>query len=182
MASRFWVSKAASYLKNFTFSRGFASVGGKDLKYADSHEWVKLKGNSAIIGITDHGQDHLGDVVSVELPEVGDTITQGSSFGAVKSVMATSVINSPVSGKVIGVNKDLTTSPGLVNGSPYEKGWIIEVEISDTNEVNSLMNSERYSKFCEEEKRNFFRGGGCGGAGCGSAGACGGGCGGGCGG
>ncbi|KVI08210.1 Glycine cleavage H-protein [Cynara cardunculus var. scolymus] len=92
MASRFWVSKVASYLKNLTFNRSFASAG-----------------NSAIIGITDHGQDHLRDMVSVELSEVGATVTQGSSFGAVKSVMSTSDINSPVSGKVIGVNKDLTT-------------------------------------------------------------------------
>ncbi|KVH94943.1 hypothetical protein Ccrd_002995 [Cynara cardunculus var. scolymus] len=93
MASRFWVSKAASYLKNFTFNRGFASAG-----------------NSAIIGITDYGQDHLGGVVSIELLEVGATVTQESSFGAVKSVMTTSDINAPVSGKVIGVNKDLTTT------------------------------------------------------------------------
>lgn len=86
----------------------------KDLKYADSHEWVKVNGNSATIGITDHAQDHLGDVVYVELPEVGSHVTQGSGFGAVESVKATSDINSPVSGKVVEVNEELTSSPGLV--------------------------------------------------------------------
>ncbi|XP_071735491.1 glycine cleavage system H protein 2, mitochondrial-like [Rutidosis leptorrhynchoides] len=152
MGSRLmWASKAAaSYLKISTFNRGFASVV-KDLKYADSHEWAKVEGNSATVGITDHAQDHLGDVVYVELPEVGTTVTQGTSFGAVESVKATSDINSPVSGKVVEVNEQLSSSPGLVNGSPYEDGWIMKVEISDTNEVNSLMDSDQYSKFCEEE-------------------------------
>nr|XP_043633755.1 glycine cleavage system H protein 2, mitochondrial [Erigeron canadensis] len=144
-------SKAASYLKISTFNRAFASSVLKDLKYAESHEWAKVEGNCATVGITDHAQDHLGDVVFVELPEVGDEVTQGSSFGAVESVKATSDINSPVSGKVTEVNEELTDKPGLVNGSPYEKGWIIKVEISDKNAVNSLMDSEQYSKFCEEE-------------------------------
>nr|GFA13626.1 glycine cleavage system H protein 2, mitochondrial [Tanacetum cinerariifolium] len=134
MGSRLmWATKAASYLKiSTTFNtRGFASVL-KDLKYADSHEWVKVNGNSATV-------------------EVGTAVTQGSSFGAVESVKATSDINSPVSGKVVEVNEELTSSPGLVNGSPYENGWIIKVEVSDANEVSSLMDSEQYTKFCEEE-------------------------------
>ena len=87
----------------------------KDLKYADSHEWVKVDGNSATVGITDHAQDHLGDVVYVELPEVGTTVTQGGGFGAVESVKATSDINSPVSGKVVEVNEELNSSPALVS-------------------------------------------------------------------
>jgi glycine cleavage system H protein len=87
----------------------------KDLKYADSHEWVKVEGNSATVGITDHAQDHLGDVVYVELPEVGAPVTQGSGFGAVESVKATSDIYSPVSGKVVEVNVELSDSPGLVS-------------------------------------------------------------------
>ena len=85
------------------------------MKYADSHEWVKVDGKSATIGITDHAQDHLGDVVYVELPEAGKTVTQGDSFGAVESVKATSDINSPVSGKVVEVNGELTSSPALVS-------------------------------------------------------------------
>ncbi len=87
----------------------------KDLKYADSHEWVKVEGNSATVGITDHAQDHLGDVVYVELPEVGAPVTQDSSFGAVKSLKATRDIYSPLSGKVLEVNGELTDSPGLVS-------------------------------------------------------------------
>lgn len=150
MASRLWASRAASYLRLSVFHRGFSSVV-KDLKYADSHEWVKIDGNSAIVGITDHAQDHLGDVVYVELPEAGAAVNQGSGFGAVESVKATSDINSPVSGKVVEVNEELNSSPGLVNASPYENGWIIKVEMSDTGELNSLMDSEQYTKFCEEE-------------------------------
>ncbi|KAA8544744.1 hypothetical protein F0562_019552 [Nyssa sinensis] len=150
MASRLWASRAASYLRISVLHRGFSSVV-KDLKYADSHEWVKVKGNSAIVGITDHAQDHLGDVVYVELPEVGAAVTQGGSFGAVESVKATSDINSPVSGKVVEINEELSNSPGLVNASPYENGWIIKVEMSSTDELTSLMDSDQYSKFCEEE-------------------------------
>ncbi|KAK4857679.1 hypothetical protein QYF36_004408 [Acer negundo] len=151
MASRLlWASRAASYLRISAFNRGFASVI-KDLKYADSHEWVKIDGNSATVGITNHAQDHLGDVVYVELPEVGVAVTQGSGFGAVESVKATSDINSPVSGKVVEVNKELSESPGLVNSSPYEKGWIIKVELKDAGELNNLMDADKYSKFCEEE-------------------------------
>ncbi|KAJ0980810.1 hypothetical protein J5N97_009065 [Dioscorea zingiberensis] len=151
MASRLlWASRAASFLRISTINRGFSSVL-KDLKYADTHEWVKVDGSSAIIGITDHAQDHLGDVVYVELPDVGNEVTQGKSFGAVESVKATSDINSPVSGEVVDVNTELNGSPGLVNASPYDKGWIIKVQIKDQNELDSLMDSERYTKFCEEE-------------------------------
>ncbi|XP_057972432.1 glycine cleavage system H protein 2, mitochondrial [Malania oleifera] len=150
MASRLWASRAASHLRISVLHRGFSSVV-KDLKYADSHEWVKVEGTSATVGITDHAQDHLGDVVYVELPEVGAAVSQGNSFGAVESVKATSDINSPVSGKVVEVNEELSNSPGLVNASPYENGWIIKVEMSDSNEVKSLMGSDQYSKFCEEE-------------------------------
>ncbi|GER41008.1 glycine cleavage system H family protein [Striga asiatica] len=150
MASRLLATRAASYLKISVPHRCFATVM-KDLKYADSHEWVKVEGESATVGITDHAQDHLGDVVYVELPEEGAEVKQGSSFGAVESVKATSDINSPVSGKVVEVNSKLNDSPGLVNASPYENGWIIKVEVKDSNELNNLMNSDQYSKFCEEE-------------------------------
>ncbi|XP_023520355.1 glycine cleavage system H protein 2, mitochondrial [Cucurbita pepo subsp. pepo] len=151
MASRLlWASRAASFLRISTPYRGFASVV-KDLKYATSHEWVKVEGDKATIGITDHAQDHLGDVVYVELPEVGASVKQDGSFGAVESVKATSDINSPVSGKIVEVNDELSSSPGLVNSSPYENGWIIKVEVSDSNELKNLMDSEQYSKFCEEE-------------------------------
>ncbi|KAL5718894.1 NAD-dependent glutamate dehydrogenase [Ranunculus cassubicifolius] len=153
MASRLlWASRAAaSHLRlSISHHRAFASVV-KDLKYLDSHEWIKAEGNSATVGITDHAQDHLGDVVYVELPEVGANVTQGASFGVVESVKATSDINSPVSGKVIEVNEELNGSPGLINSSPYEKGWIMKVEINNAAEIESLMDADKYTKFCEEE-------------------------------
>ncbi|GFP82004.1 glycine cleavage system h protein 2 mitochondrial [Phtheirospermum japonicum] len=150
MASRLWATKAASYFRISVPHRGFATVI-KDLKYAESHEWVKIEGNSATVGITDHAQDHLGDVVYVELPEEGAEVKQNEGFGAVESVKATSDINSPISGKVVEVNTKLNDSPGLVNASPYENGWIIKVELKDTEELSGLMDSDQYSKFCEEE-------------------------------
>ncbi|XP_074276633.1 glycine cleavage system H protein 2, mitochondrial-like [Silene latifolia] len=151
MALRLFASRAASRLGiSSVFPRTFATVIG-DLKYTDSHEWVKVEGNSATVGITDHAQVHLGDVVYVELPEEGASVTQGSAFGAVESVKATSDVNSPVSGKVIQVNEKLTESPGLINGNPYGQGWIMKVEVSDAGELNALMDSKKYSQFCEEE-------------------------------
>uniref|UniRef100_K3YMG1 Glycine cleavage system H protein n=1 Tax=Setaria italica TaxID=4555 RepID=K3YMG1_SETIT len=101
----------------------------KDLKYADTHEWVKVEGDSAT--------DHLGDVVYVELPEVDISVSQGKNFGAVESVKATSDINSPVSGEVVEVNEKLSEEPGLVNASPYDKGWIIKVKLSDSDNGGS---------------------------------------------
>ncbi|EOA19491.1 hypothetical protein CARUB_v10002165mg [Capsella rubella] len=153
MASRLLCASSmiASHLRISISQRGFSSVVLKDLKYADSHEWVKIEGNKATVGITDHAQEHLGDVVYVELPDVGRSVSQGESFGAVESVKATSDINSPVSGKVFQVNQNLSESPALVNSSPYEQGWIIKVELSDAGEVKKLMDSDKYSKFCEEE-------------------------------
>ncbi|ESQ52122.1 hypothetical protein EUTSA_v10017361mg [Eutrema salsugineum] len=152
MAARFLLaSRVASYLRISVAQRGFSSVVLKDLKYADSHEWVKIEGKKATFGITDHAQDHLGDVVYVELPDMGHSVSQGESFGAVESVKATSDIFSPISGKVVEVNEELTESPGLVNSSPYDKGWLIKVEVSDAGEAQKLMDSEKYSKFCEEE-------------------------------
>ncbi|KAL6561857.1 NAD-dependent glutamate dehydrogenase [Orobanche gracilis] len=153
MASRLWATRAASYLRISIPHRGFSTVI-KDLRYAESHEWVKVEGNSATVGITDHAQDHLGDVVYAELPEEGTVVEQGASFGAVESVKATSDINSPISGKVVQVNTKLNDSPGLVNASPYENGWIIKVEMKDAEELNILMDADQYSKFCEEEDAN----------------------------
>ncbi|KAK6928666.1 Glycine cleavage system H-protein/Simiate [Dillenia turbinata] len=166
MACRVFASRAASYLRISVPLRNFSTVL-KDLKYADTHEWAKVDGDSAVVGITDHAQDHLGDVVYVELPEVGATVTQGGSFGAVESVKATSDVNSPVSGKVIEVNEELNNSPGLVfvdipsrqaflelcvNGSPYENGWIIKVEMSNKGELNSLMDSDRLVSACSLQR------------------------------
>ncbi|KAJ8510506.1 hypothetical protein OPV22_000940 [Ensete ventricosum] len=110
-------------LRYLDFEVSSVSFVIKDLKYADTHEWVKVHGSSATIGITDHAQDHLGDVVYVELPEVGTTVAQGKSFGAIESVKATSDVNSPVSGEVVEVNSELTGFPGFVNASSLRE-WL----------------------------------------------------------
>eukprot|EP01018_Ginkgo_biloba_P006271 Gb_37034 [translate_table: standard] len=162
MALRLWASQAATALRigcakppltlgfPVTFSRGFAHVID-GLKYAESHEWVKHEGQVATVGITHHAQDHLGEVVFVDLPEVGAPVSKGSSFGAVESVKASSDINAPISGEVVEVNAKLSETPGLINGSPYEEGWIIKVRVKDPSELDSLMHAENYTRFCEEE-------------------------------
>ncbi|KAJ8459423.1 hypothetical protein OPV22_032349 [Ensete ventricosum] len=161
MALKLWASSTANAIRiscsssrpdfpAFSIFRSFSSVI-EGLKYTGSHEWVKQEGSVATVGITDHAQGHLGEVVFVELPESGAAVAKGSSFGAVESVKATSDVNSPVSGEVIEVNTKLTETPGLINSSPYEDGWMIKVRPSDPSELKSLMGSKEYTKFCEEE-------------------------------
>ncbi|KAJ9549700.1 hypothetical protein OSB04_022243 [Centaurea solstitialis] len=159
MALRMWASSTANALRlsssvsrpHFSpLSRCFSSVLD-GLKYANSHEWVKHEGAVATIGITDHAQDHLGEVVFVDLPDVGGSVTKATGFGAVESVKATSDINSPVSGEIVEVNSKLSETPGLINTSPYEDGWMIKVKPSDPSELDALMGSKEYTKFCEEE-------------------------------
>ncbi|KAJ8560297.1 hypothetical protein K7X08_004355 [Anisodus acutangulus] len=159
MALRMWASSTANALRisrtnliapSVSISRCFSTVLD-GLKYASSHEWVKHEGSVATVGITDHAQDHLGEVVFVDLPETGGSVSQGSSFGAVESVKATSDINCPISGEIVEVNTKLTETPGLVNSSPYEDGWMIKVKPSSPSELESLMGSKEYTKFCEEE-------------------------------
>ncbi|CAL5355790.1 hypothetical protein CsSME_00044559 [Camellia sinensis var. sinensis] len=161
MALRMWASSTANALRlssaskshlspAFSLSRCFSTVL-EGLKYATSHEWVKVEGPVATIGITDHAQGHLGEVVFVEVPDAGGSVTQGSSFGAVESVKATSDVNSPISGQVVEVNTKLSESPGLINASPYEEGWMIKVKPSNPSELESLMGPKEYTKFCQEE-------------------------------
>ncbi|KAL0924146.1 hypothetical protein M5K25_004954 [Dendrobium thyrsiflorum] len=134
----------------FSVSRSFSTVLD-GLKYSSSHEWIKHEGSVATIGITGHAQSHLGEVVFVELPESGSTVAKGGSFGAVESVKATSDVNSPISGQVVEVNSKLTEAPGLINSSPYGDGWMIKVRPSSLCELEGLMDSGEYTKFCEEE-------------------------------
>lgn len=117
-----------------------------DLKYTESHEWVKLQGSKAIIGITDHAQAELTDIVFVELPSVGKEVKKGDELCVVESVKSVSEIYAPVSGKVVAVNKILEDSPDKINGSPYDQGWLVELEIKEKKEVESLLNSENYKK------------------------------------
>jgi glycine cleavage system H protein len=114
------------------------------LMYSEEHEWAKIEGNRVTIGITDFAQGELGDIVFVELPEVGDTIQFGDPFGSVESVKTVSELYAPVSGKVIEVNVALVDAPEKVNESPYADGWMVVVELSDPSEVDQLWTAEKY--------------------------------------
>ena len=118
----------------------------KELKYSKDHEWVKVDGNVARIGITAFAQSELGDIVFVELPEVDDEIELDESFGNVESVKTVSELYAPLSGKVVAVNEELEDSPELVNESPYEEAWMIEVELSDETQLDNLMDADAYDE------------------------------------
>ncbi|MDT8440879.1 MAG: glycine cleavage system protein GcvH [Desulfuromonadales bacterium] len=124
----------------------------EELKYTEEHEWVQVEEDLAIIGITDFAQDSLGDVVFVELPEVGVRLDAGKAFGVVESVKAVSDIYAPVSGVVEEVNEELIDAPEIINTSPYEDGWLIKIRMSDTAEVDGLMEAEDYQALIAEEK------------------------------
>ncbi len=123
------------------------SVPG-DLQYTKSHEWVRVEDGVATIGITDHAQDELGDVVFVELPETGATLAPGDSFGAVESVKAVSDLYAPIGGEVVEVNTALEDSPEKINEDPYGEGWILKLQISDEGD---LLSAADYEKLLEEE-------------------------------
>ena len=123
----------------------------KGFYYSEDHEWVKVEDGVGTIGITDFAQDELGDIVFVELPQVGDEFDQEDNFGVIESVKAVSDLYMPVSGEVVEINEDLLDQPELVNDEPYEGGWIIKVSLSDEAELEGLMNSDEYSSFLEEE-------------------------------
>lgn len=120
----------------------------EDLSYSKTHEWVRQEGDIFVIGISDYAQNALGDLVYIDLPEIGDEITVGESFGEAESVKAVSDINSPVSGTVCEINEELDESPELVNESPYE-AWLIKVE--NVTETEELMDAADYEAFCEAE-------------------------------
>ena len=120
-----------------------------DLKSHKEHTWVKIDGDVATIGITDYAQDQLGEVLFVDLPEVGDSITQGETFGSIESAKVSSDLYAPVSGEIIEVNEALEDEPELVNSSPYEDGWIIKVKVSDPDEAENLLDSGAYEKTLE---------------------------------
>ena len=122
----------------------------EDLQYTRSHEWVRAEDETATIGITDHAQDELGDVVFVELPEVGATFDAGDSFGTIESVKAVSDLYTPVGGEVVEVNEALNDSPEKVNEDPYGDGWIIKLRVSD--EGSGFLSAPDYEQFVEEEE------------------------------
>lgn len=119
------------------------------LRYAESHEWVKVEGDIAVIGISDYAQHALGNIVYVDLPEVGDEVEAGEDFGAVESVKAASDLISPVSGEVVEVNSELEDKPEAINEDAFGC-WIIKVKISDPAEIDALLDAAAYAKLCEE--------------------------------
>src|SRR5574341_2682637 len=122
------------------------------LKYSKEHEWVLVEGETATIGINEYAQDELGDIVYVELPEVGEKIVKDDPFGAVESVKAVSDIYAPVSGTVIEVNDTLPESPETINDDPYGDGWMIKVEMSDADDLKDLMSADEYAEYVEQQK------------------------------
>ncbi|RTZ17683.1 glycine cleavage system protein GcvH [Vibrio aquaticus] len=124
----------------------------KTLKFADSHEWVRDNGDGTVtIGISEHAQEMLGDVVFVDLPETEDEIEAGESFSLVESVKAASDIYAPITGEIVEINEELEDSPELINEEPYEGGWIVKVKMSDASELDNLKDAEEYLNSIEDE-------------------------------
>ena len=123
-----------------------------DLRYHEEHEWVRVNGSQATLGISQYAQDALGDIVFIDLPKVGTTISSGQQIGEVESTKTTSSIFSPVSGTISKVNGDLKDHPEVVNSDPYGKGWMVVIELSDPSQVDALMTSAQYDAFLAKQK------------------------------
>jgi glycine cleavage system H protein len=116
----------------------------EDVRYSESHEWVKVAGETAKIGITDYAQDQLGDIVFVELPDVGESLEKGAEFGTVESVKAVSELYLPVGGEIVATNEALEDAPELINNTPFSEGWMVEVKFEDSSELDALMDKDAY--------------------------------------
>jgi len=119
------------------------------LYYTKDHEWAKLEGDVATVGVTDYAQGELGDVVFIELPAIGKKVEMGGAFGTIEAVKAVADLYAPLSGAIVGVNNALENSPELVNQSPYGDGWMVKIKISNKSEIDQLMNAEQYAKMLE---------------------------------
>ena len=124
-----------------------------ELHYAPSHEWVRVEGDIGTIGITDHAQKELGEIVYLEMPEVGHVFNAGDEFGTVESVKAVSELFTPVSGEVVEVNKPAVQEPGIVNDDPFGDGWLIKVKVSTDEEISKLMTAEQYAEYVKAEEK-----------------------------
>ena len=122
----------------------------KDLLYTETHEWVKVEGEEAYIGITDYAQHELGDIVYVELPEEGDEVDSGEAFGTIEAVKAVEDLISPLSGEVLEINEALEDAPETINQSAYEEGWLIRIKLSDKSQLDGLLKAADYEKLIEE--------------------------------
>lgn len=123
----------------------------KELLYTKSHEWVKVEGDVATIGVTDHAQSELGDITYLELPDVGGDVSGGEPFGVVESVKAASDVYSPIDGEVLERNEDAIAAPDVVNSSPYEGAWLIRVKLANPAQVGTLLTPEQYDELLESE-------------------------------
>jgi len=117
-----------------------------DLKYTDDHEWIRVNGNIGIVGITDHAQSELGDVVYVDIDEGKSNVTAGDTFGTIEAVKTVADMLAPVSGKIVEINKSINDSPEIVNNDPYGEGWMVKIEMTDPSELNKLMDVNAYKQ------------------------------------
>ena len=122
----------------------------EDLKYTEEHEWARIEGDRAVVGITHYAQDALGDIVYVDIPQVGTTVTAGEAFGEVESTKSVSDIYSPVSGTIAGRNEQLDKSPEIINSDPYGQGWLVVIEMTDAGQADQLLDADRYRELVAE--------------------------------
>ncbi len=123
-----------------------------DYRYTEEHEWILVEGDTATLGITDYAQNELGEVVYVELPEVGATFDAGDEIGSIESVKAVSAIYTPLAGEVVEVNEDLEDAPEKVNDDPHGDGWLVKIRVESTDDAGTLMDAESYASFLEEDE------------------------------
>lgn len=123
----------------------------EDLKFSKEHEWVRVNGNIATIGVSDYAQDQLGEVVFVELPDEGEEFEKDDAFGVIESVKSVNDIYAPLSGRIVEVNDPVVDSPEIVNEDPYVEGWLVKIEISDPKELSELMSAKDYEAYIKEE-------------------------------
>ena len=124
----------------------------KGLFYTEEDEWIQVEDSEAVLGITDYAQDSLSDIVYIELPDVGDSFSSGDTFGVVESVKAAADLYIPISGQVTAVNEDLIDAPEIINDDPYIEGWMVKIQLSDLSELESLMDSDQYNKYCDDRE------------------------------
>jgi len=124
----------------------------EDCRYTRTHEWIRVEGAQALVGITEHAAEQLGDVTFVELPAEGKEVKQGQAFGSIESVKAVSDLNAPVDGVVVTVNAALETEPELVNSSPQDQGWLVKVSVADASQVEQLLSAAEYQAFVAEQE------------------------------
>lgn len=123
-----------------------------DLKYTKTHEWIRIEGNEVYVGITEHAQHLLGDLVFVELPEEGDEVKPGEELAVVESVKAASDVYAPISGEILAVNRELEDAPSLVNNDPYGDGWLVKLSLADEQDLTDLLSADEYSEEVAEEE------------------------------